>query len=111
MSKSKRSIFRNMARDEARHGKAFVGLLKRYSANKNRKDEVMGFFGKLFVGFLAVVALLGIIGLIITKRRTAQKGTSTEGRDEVLPEKTVKNVLDVNDRFNRARYMDEDGSR
>ena len=28
---------------------------------------------------------------------------------ELLPERTVKNVADLNDRFNRARYMSEDG--
>ena len=34
---------------------------------------------------------------------------SADDQDQVLSEKTVNNVSDLNDRFNRARYMDEDG--
>lgn len=70
----------------------------------------MGFFGKLFFGFLAVVAVLGIIGFILAKRKAAREGTEYDLREEaeVLPEKVVDNVFDLNDRFNRARYMDED---
>ena len=67
----------------------------------------MGFFGQLFIVFITVVVLLGIVGWAMAKRKAAKKGASAD--DQVLSEKTVKNVLDLNDRFNRARYMDEDG--
>ncbi len=62
----------------------------------------MGFFGKLFVGFLIVVAVLGVVGLLMAHR--AKK------RGEAEPSSNVtENVADVNDRFNRARYMSKDG--
>ena len=66
----------------------------------------MGFFGKLFIGFLAVVAVLAIIGFF-QKRRDAKKGLLSP-EEEVLSQKTVDNVLDLNDHFNRARYQDKD---
>ena len=63
----------------------------------------MGFFGKLFIGFLAVVVLLGIVGFIMSIR--AKK----RGEEKENPSKDIfENVADLNDRFNRARYMDED---
>ena len=70
----------------------------------------MGFFGKLFVGFLAVVAILGIIGFIISKRRAARSKDRHDPQEEAeaLSGKVIDNVLDLNDRFNRARYMDND---
>lgn len=70
----------------------------------------MGFFGELFFGFLAVVVVLGIIGLIMTKRKAARSKDKHDPQEEaeVLPEKVLDNVLDLNDRFNRARYMDTD---
>ncbi len=62
----------------------------------------MGFFGKLFVGLLIVVAVLGVVGLLMAHR--AKK------RGEAEPSSNVtENVADVNDRFNRARYMSKDG--
>ena len=67
----------------------------------------MGFFGELFIGFLAVVAVLAIIGFF-QKRRDAKKGLLSP-EEEVLSQKTVDNVLDLNDHFNRARYQDKDG--
>ena len=67
----------------------------------------MGFFGQLFIVFITVVVLLGIVGWAMAKRKAAKKGASAD--DQVLSEKTVNNVSDLNDRFNRARYMDEDG--
>lgn len=69
----------------------------------------MGFLGKLFIGFIAAVVLLGIVGWIVSKWNAGRKGFGSDQADEILPEKTVNNVLDVRDRFNRARYMDEDG--
>ena len=67
----------------------------------------MGFFGKLFLGFWVVVAVLAIIGLFL-RRRDAKKGLRSDG-EEVLSRKTVENAADLNDRFIRARYQDEDG--
>ena len=67
----------------------------------------MGFFGQLFIVFITVVVLLGIVGWAVARRKAAKKGASAD--DQVLSEKTVNNVSDLNDRFNRARYMDEDG--
>ena len=68
----------------------------------------MGFFGKLFLGFLILVAVLAIIGFF-QKRRDAKKGVLSPEEDEILSMKTAENVADLNDRFNRARYQDKDG--
>ena len=67
---------------------------------------MLGFFGKLFFGFLALVALLAILGFFL-KRRDARGAAPSE--EEVLSQKTLSNVADLNDDFNRARYMDQDG--
>ena len=64
---------------------------------------MLGFFGKLFLGFLAVIVVLGVIGFFVKKR-----GARQVPEEEVLSEKTVSNVADLNDLFNRARYMDQD---
>ncbi len=70
---------------------------------------MLGFFGKLFFGFLAVVVILAILGFFL-KRRDARENPSAPGEDEsFFSEKEVGNVQDLNDHFNRARYMDEDG--
>ena len=66
---------------------------------------MLGFIGRLFLGFLAVVVILGIIGLVMRRRKT----NAHPGGEEVLPEEVVENVNDLNDSFNRARYMDKDG--
>ena len=68
----------------------------------------MGFIGKLFVGFLAVVAVLGIVGFVLKKRAAQGKGDGSR-QEELLSEKVVENVFDLKDRFNRARQMDRDG--
>ena len=60
-------------------------------------------FGKLFFSFLAVVVVLAIIGFLMKKRSAAKKG-----EEEVMSEKTVENVLDLNDQFIRARYVEND---
>ena len=64
---------------------------------------MLGFIGKLFVGFFAVVAALGGVGLWRMRK------ASPEEKEEILSRKTVDNVLDLNDRFNRARYQNKDG--
>ncbi len=63
----------------------------------------MGSFGKLFIGFLIVVAVLGIIGLVMA-HYAKKKGLKQKTSDNI-----TENVADLNDRFNRARYMSEDG--
>ncbi len=68
----------------------------------------MGFFGKLFFGFLAVVVLLALFGFFL-RRRDIKEGLVSPDEEEGLTQKAVDNVNDLNDRFNRARYMDEDG--
>ena len=67
---------------------------------------MLGFFGILFFGFLAVLALLAILGFFL-KRKDIRGGTAQE--EDVLSQKTISNVADLNDDFNRARYMDQDG--
>ena len=62
----------------------------------------MGFFGKLLLGFLAVVVVGALIGFLLTLR-AKKRGEAEEPKDP------TENVLDLNDRFNRARYMDKDG--
>lgn len=55
--------------------------------------------GRMFVAFLAVVAALGVVGLLMNKR-APQKET----RDD------TENVVDLRDGFNRARNMKQDGN-
>ena len=69
-----------------------------------------GFLGKIFVGFLAVVAALGGVGLWQLRRRSAGKGSSGLQEEEgVLSPRIVDNVFNLKDGLNRARYMDRDG--
>jgi len=68
---------------------------------------MLGFFGKLFFGFLAAVLVLAIVGFFL-KRRDAKTGRVSPDEDEVLSQKTVDNVNDLADCFNRARYQDQD---
>ena len=63
----------------------------------------MGFFGKLFFGTLAVGAVLIVVGGILRSRRNRNGEADGAQRD------VTENVADLNDRFNRARYMDKDG--
>ncbi len=69
---------------------------------------MLGFFGKLFFGFLALVLVLAIIGFFL-KKRDAKKAPNAPEEEEILSQKTVSNVADLNDWFNRARSMDQDG--
>ena len=62
-------------------------------------------FGKLFWGFLIVIAVLGVIGFLQMKRQQARTGKKDENQ---LSDKTWDNVVDLRDRFNRAREMDQD---
>ena len=67
---------------------------------------MLGFVGKLFFGFLAVLALLAILGFFL-KRKDRRDGAAQE--EDLLSQRTVGNVADLNDHFNRARFMDQDG--
>ncbi len=67
---------------------------------------MLSFIGKLFVGFLAVYAALGGVGLWMKKRSAGKDPDARE--EEFFSEKEVGNVHDLNDPFNRARYMDRD---
>lgn len=63
----------------------------------------------IIIGLICLIALMGLIGFIITKRRAAKGEKDPSGQPaEVLPERTVNNVFDLRDRFNRARYMNRD---
>ena len=59
--------------------------------------------GRFLIGFFAVVAILGIIGVWMLKRKKAGR----TGAD--APKSITENIADLNDRFNRVRYMDQDG--
>ncbi len=64
--------------------------------------------GKIFLPIFAVFLLLFLIGAgmaIAAKRKNPSARNETE---ELLSQKTVENVSDLGDRFNRARYMDRD---
>ncbi len=65
--------------------------------------------GKIFISFLAVVVILGVIGFLLRRAEKAKGENTEQSRDHPLSQKTVDNVNDLNDRFNRARYMDRDG--
>ncbi len=60
-------------------------------------------FAKFFIIFFAVLIVLGVIGLVMKKRSASQKD-----RGDPMSEENVGNVNDLNDIFNRARYMDKD---
>ena len=64
---------------------------------------------KLFFGFLAVVVLLAVLGYFLQRRDAREDPSAQEEEGVVFSEKIVGNVHDLNDQFNRARYMDEDG--
>ena len=59
--------------------------------------------GRFMLIFIIVVAVLGIIGIWMLKRNKSGDGRNTSRSD-------TENVADLNDRFNRARYMDQDGN-
>ena len=59
--------------------------------------------GKILLGLLIAVVILGAIGWWMKKRNPGEKSG-----EEAL-DKAMGNVVDLNDRFNRARQMDQDG--
>ncbi len=60
-------------------------------------------FGKIITIFFAVFIVLGAIGFFMTRTR-AKRGEQGDG----LPDHGFENLVDLNDRFNRARYMDSE---
>ncbi len=54
--------------------------------------------GKALIIFFSAIAVLGAIGFLLAKKHP----------DEATRDDT-ENVVDLNDRFNRARYMNKDG--
>ena len=58
----------------------------------------------ILIVLLAIVAVLGVVGFILTRREKKKKEAAAER------ENVTENVADLNDRFNRARYMSEDGN-
>ena len=52
-----------------------------------------------FAIFLGAITVLGIVGIVMIRRKKLQ-----DTRDD------TENVSDLNDSFNRARYMSEDGN-
>ena len=71
----------------------------------------MGPFEILFwilIGILGLVAALAAVGLILRKRNAAKGRPDLAEESGPLSEKAVENVHDLNDRFNRARYMEDD---
>ena len=57
--------------------------------------------GMVLVIFLIALAALAAVGYWQKKRSGADKDPNVD--------KVWDNVVDLNDRFNRARYMDQDG--
>ena len=61
--------------------------------------------GQMLLIFFAVIVVLGAIGLWLKKRNPGKES----GEDAI--DKAMDNVVDLNDRFNRARYQDGDKNR
>ena len=70
---------------------------------------MFGYIGKLFLEFMALVLALGLLGGWMHRRDAKKRPGVQTDEDEFFSEKEVGNVQNLNDWFNRARYMDEDG--
>ena len=60
--------------------------------------------GEILLIALAVFVVIGAIGFLMKKRNPGKES------GEAAMEKAMDNVVDLNDRFNRARQMDRDGN-
>ncbi len=69
----------------------------------------MGPIGKFLIIFFSAIIVLALIGSVMTPRDPKKNPSAPKDGEEALSEKTVENVHDLRDRFNRARYMDKDG--
>ena len=67
---------------------------------------------KILLWLLIVVGVLGISGIVylVIVAKKKKSGIEVPPEDDPFSQKTVENVADLNDRFNRARYMNEDGN-
>ncbi len=63
--------------------------------------------GQVFIPFFAGVAVLAGVGWL-QQKLAAGKNRDAAGQDGPLSDRTVENVADLNDRFNRARYQNDD---
>lgn len=54
--------------------------------------------GTVLIIFFSVIAVLGVIGFLLVRRHPDEAARDDE-----------ENVVDLKDRFNRARYMEKDG--
>ena len=70
----------------------------------------MGPIGWFFVIFFAVVVVLAIVGYFLKKRDAKQNPASLTEDEGLFTDEEVGNVHNLNDQFNRARYMDKDGN-
>ena len=68
---------------------------------------MFGFLGKLFVGFLGVLAGLGGIGWWISKKRGESPKDQAEEAKE-FERRAASNMVDWRDSFKLARPKDED---
>ena len=62
---------------------------------------MLGFFAKLLFGFLALLALPVVVDFLLPRKDTGDRAPE----EEVLSQKSVENVADLNDHFCRARSM------
>ena len=64
--------------------------------------------GRIIAVLLGTIAVLGVIGFVqsLRAKKKAAAADACADKDELIPS---ENVGDLNDRFNRARYMDQDG--
>ena len=66
--------------------------------------------GQVFIPIFAVFLLMFVIGIVMAIIWKKKKPEEYRKAEEMLSQRTVDNVNDLNDRFNRARYMDQDGN-
>ena len=68
--------------------------------------------GQIFIPIFALFVLLFFIGLLqgwLKRRKNKGAPLAEEEKIEFFDEETIGNVHNLNDQFNRARYMDKDG--
>ena len=59
--------------------------------------------GRIAIVLVIAAAVLGVVGMLLAKRKAKRGDKQTE------PKNVTGNFTDLNDQFNRARYMEEDG--
>ena len=74
---------------------------------------MIAILGKIVIALLILVAVLLTVGLVWVLVKSKKEKISVRqmiAEEDALSGKTVENVADLNDRFNRARYMNENGN-